>query len=268
MEPGDGLRPDFPRLRALLRQDASRSGWRGNPGPPVRARGSTLRSGRERLEQPLKWKRPARDLRELDERPLPRGRCRVDYIAAGLRRRWSAREPTHVSDPDKATGSDRRARTEASVASTTCGWASASRTSVSSHRADQLRTGPRGCAFHLELSRYWAPLADLDLAEIDWLIAGGESGHRAPTRPMRNGSRELRDRLPLPSVSPSSSSNGEDGFRKPAAVLLEGRTVGRHADRGNALSTEPASCLGLLEQSQAGRSWSVYWTAIPLASQR
>src|SRR5712691_6160285 len=56
----------------------------------------------------------ADDLRELDERPLPRADP-VRVLAAGLRRDGRGRA-SHVPDPDQASRTPRQAGTEAAVA--------------------------------------------------------------------------------------------------------------------------------------------------------
>jgi protein gp37 len=60
------------------------------------------------------------------------------------------------------------------------------------HRADQLRAIPAAVRF-ISAEPLLGSLEDLDLAAIDWVIAGGESGpgHR-PLRPEH--ARALRDR--------------------------------------------------------------------------
>ncbi len=60
------------------------------------------------------------------------------------------------------------------------------------HRADALRAVPAAVRF-ISAEPLLGPLEGLDLTEIDWLIAGGESG--ANHRDMRaEWARELRDR--------------------------------------------------------------------------
>jgi protein gp37 len=59
-------------------------------------------------------------------------------------------------------------------------------------RADRLRTVPAAVRF-ISAEPLLGPLEGLNLAGIDWLIAGGESGHRH--RPLNPAwVRELRDR--------------------------------------------------------------------------
>jgi protein gp37 len=60
------------------------------------------------------------------------------------------------------------------------------------HRADYLREIPAAVRF-ISAEPLLGPLEGLELDGIDWLIAGGESGHRhRPVRP--EWVRELRDR--------------------------------------------------------------------------
>ena len=73
----------------------------------------------------------------------------------------------------------------------TCGWASASRTAASSHRADDLREVPAAVRF-ISAEPLLGPLEGSTSRGIDWLIAGGESGPRPPPRGRRVGARPPR----------------------------------------------------------------------------
>ncbi len=87
--------------------------WRGIPGHPYE-QGFDLRLWPERLEQPLRWKRPRAHLRQLDERSLPRGHP-GDLYARRVRRHGT-RAAAHVSDPDQAPRAAGRVGADASVA--------------------------------------------------------------------------------------------------------------------------------------------------------
>ena len=69
--PASGCSKVLAGLCALLRGDVRRALAR-HPWAPYE-QGFDLRLWPGRLEQPLRWTRPAHDLRELDERPVPRG---------------------------------------------------------------------------------------------------------------------------------------------------------------------------------------------------
>jgi protein gp37 len=89
------------------------------------------------------------------------------------------------------------------------------------HRADYLRRTPAQTKF-ISAEPLLGPLNQLDLAEIDWLIAGGESGPRH--RPVRiEWVRELRDRCIAEHVAFFFKQWG--GIRsKTGGRILDGRT--------------------------------------------
>ena len=88
------------------------------------------------------------------------------------------------------------------------------------HRADVLRGVPAAVRF-ISAEPLLGPLERLNLSGIDWLIAGGESGHRC--RPVKLESlRELRDRCLDEGVAFFFKQWG--GFRpKTGGRLLDGR---------------------------------------------
>ena len=119
--------------------------WRGVPGHPYE-QGFDLRLWPERLEQPLRWRRPRDDLRQLDERPLPRGHpgratSREVFDVMGARR------AAHLPGPHQAPRAARRARAAAAVAARTSGWASRIENRRFVHRADYLREVPAAVRF-------------------------------------------------------------------------------------------------------------------------
>jgi protein gp37 len=89
------------------------------------------------------------------------------------------------------------------------------------HRADYLREVPAAVRF-ISAEPLLGPLEGLDLAQIDWLIAGGESGSRH--RLVRvEWLRELRDRCLAENVAFFFKQWG--GVRaKTGGRLLDGRT--------------------------------------------
>lgn len=88
------------------------------------------------------------------------------------------------------------------------------------HRADYLREVPAAVRF-ISAEPLLGPLEGLDLTEIDWLIAGGESGpHHRPIRP--EWVRDLRDRCTEEDVAFFFKQWG--GVRsKSGGRLLDGR---------------------------------------------
>jgi protein gp37 len=89
------------------------------------------------------------------------------------------------------------------------------------HRVGYLRDVPAAVRF-ISAEPLLGPLEGLDLADIDWLIAGGESGPRH--RPVRaEWVRELRDRCTSEGVAFFFKQWG--GIRsKTGGRLLDGRT--------------------------------------------
>jgi len=94
-------------------------------------------------------------------------------------------------------------------------------------RIDDLRATPAAVKF-LSCEPLLGPL-DLDLTAIDWVIVGGESGHRA--RPMQlDWARGIRDQCLAAEVSfffKQWGSHDEAGIRRPKSAcgrLLDGRT--------------------------------------------
>jgi protein gp37 len=88
------------------------------------------------------------------------------------------------------------------------------------HRADYLRRVPAAVRF-LSCEPLLAPLPDLSLDGIHWVIVGGESGRRF--RPMRpEWVRDLRDRCQAKGVPFFYKQSA--GFRPGTGRLLDGRT--------------------------------------------
>ena len=136
LEPRDRLRPRSRPAARTATPRRSPSGSRGVPGHPYE-QGFDLRLWPERLELPLRWRRPklifVNSMSDLFHEDIPRDvhRARV--------RRDAARRPSHVPDPHQAPRAPRRARAASSTGRRTSGWASASRTAGSS-------TAPTTCA--------------------------------------------------------------------------------------------------------------------------
>ena len=83
-------------------------------------------------------------------------------------------------------------------------------------RIDDLRGTSAQLKF-LSLEPLLGPLHELDLEGIDWVIVGGESGHRARPMDPGLGGGTARDLCRAPAC-PSSSSNGAGRTRRRPAV--------------------------------------------------
>jgi len=161
--------------------------WRGVPGHPYE-QGFDLRFWPERLEQPLKWRRPrvifVNSMSDLFHEEIPEAFI-ADVFATMEQAHW------HVFQV-LTKRHERLASLAESLSWPPNVWAGVSienRRFV--HRADFLRRVPAAVRF-ISAEPLLGPLEGLDLEDIDWLIAGGESGHRH--RPMRiEWVRELRD---------------------------------------------------------------------------
>jgi protein gp37 len=161
--------------------------WRGIPGHPYE-QGFDLRLWPERLEQPLRWKRPrvvfVNSMSDLFHEEVPDSFIKsvFDVMAAA---------DHHVFQI--LTKREDRLRALAPLLSwppnVWMGVTIENRRFV--HRADALREVPAGVRF-ISAEPLLGALDGLDLDGIDWVIAGGESGHGA--RPMRlEWARQLRD---------------------------------------------------------------------------
>lgn len=163
--------------------------WRGIPGHPYE-QGFDLRFWPERLEQPLKWKRPrlifVNSMSDLFHQRVP-----TSFITRVFE--VMAQTPHHTYQvltkrPHRMASVLRRIQPVplphvwlgTSIESDEFVW-----------RADHLRQVPAAVRF-LSLEPLLAPVPSLDLSLIDWAIVGGESGPRH--RPMdMEWVRDIRD---------------------------------------------------------------------------
>lgn len=162
--------------------------WRNVPGHPYE-QGFDLRLWPERLDQPLRWKKPrtifVNSMSDLfHERIPPAFIERVfDVMERSPRHQFQVLTKRHERLSELAP----RLPWPENV------WMGVSienRRFV--HRADHLREVPAAVRF-ISAEPLLGPLEGLDLAGIEWLIAGGESG--PGHRPMRiEWVRDLRDR--------------------------------------------------------------------------
>jgi protein gp37 len=162
--------------------------WRGLPGHPYQ-QGFDLRLWPERLEVPLRWRRPrtifVNSMSDLFHEEIP-----AEYVAEIFD--VMQRADWHVFQ----ILTKRPERLEALAddlpwpPNVWMGVSIENRRFV--HRADYLRRTPAQTKF-ISAEPLLGPLEGLDLSGIDWLIAGGESGPRH--RPMDvEWARDLRDR--------------------------------------------------------------------------
>jgi protein gp37 len=191
--------------------------WRGIPGHPYE-QGFQLRLWPERLDQPLRWKRPrtifVNSMSDLFHERIPEAFIqRVFEVMAGAD--W------HVFQI--LTKRHERLVELAPLLpwppNVWMGVSIENRRFV--HRADCLREVPAAVRF-ISAEPLLGALEGLDLTGIDWLIAGGESGPRH--RPMRvEWVRELRDRCVAEEVAFFFKQWG--GIRpKSGGRTLDGRT--------------------------------------------
>lgn len=162
--------------------------WRGVPGHPYQG-GFDLQLRPERLDQPLRWRHPrtifVNSMSDLFHEEIPdefvhdvfrvigEADWHVFQILTKRHERLADLAPRLTWPPHVWVGVSIENRRFV-------------------HRADYLRTVPAATRF-ISAEPLLGQLGALDLSGIDWLIAGGESGHRH--RPMRpEWVRDLRDR--------------------------------------------------------------------------
>lgn len=162
--------------------------WRGIPGHHYE-QGFDLRLWPERLEQPLRWRRPrvifVNSMSDLFHEGIP-----DDYVAEVFD--VMVRAPQHTFQI-LTKREDRLADLAPDLpwpANVWMGVTIENRRFV--RRADRLREVPAAVRF-ISAEPLLGPLEGLDLTGIDWLISGGESGHRH-RRVDVEWLRELRDR--------------------------------------------------------------------------
>jgi protein gp37 len=191
--------------------------WRGIPGHAYE-QGFDLRLWPQRLEQPLRWRRPrtifVNSMSDLFHEDIP-----DDFIMEIFRVMGEA--DWHVFQI--LTKRHARLAELAPVLdwhpNVWMGVTIENRRFV--HRANYLREVPAAVRF-VSAEPLLGPLEGLDLSGVDWLIAGGESGYRH--RPVRTEwLRELRDRCCADGVAFFFKQWG--GLRsKTGGRFLDGRT--------------------------------------------
>lgn len=191
--------------------------WRGIAGHPYE-QGFDLRLWPQRLEQPLRWKRPrtifVNSMSDLFHEDIPEAFIE-DVFSVMAEADW------HVFQI-LTKRHDRLAELAERLPWSPNVWMGVSienRRFV--HRAEHLRAVPAAVRF-ISAEPLLGPLEGLDLSGIQWLIAGGESGSKH--RPVRaEWVRQLRDRCLAEDVAFFFKQWG--GVRsKSGGRLLDGRT--------------------------------------------
>src|SRR4051794_25394306 len=145
--------------------------WRGIPGHPYE-QGFDLRLWPERLEQPLRWKRPrtifVNSMSDLFHERIPESFI-ADVFSVMQRAHWHVFQVL-TKRHERLVDLAGRLPWPPNV------WMGVSIESHRFvHRAEHLRAVPAGVRF-ISAEPLLASLEGLDLAGVDWLIAGGESG--------------------------------------------------------------------------------------------
>lgn len=168
--------------------------WRGVPGHPYE-QGFDLRLWPDRLEQPLRWRRPrtifVNSMSDLFHEGIP-----DDYVAAVFD--VMKRADHHVFQV-LTKRHERLVELAPQLPWPKNVWIGVSienRRFV--HRADFLRAVPAAVRF-ISAEPLLGPLEGLDLSDIHWVIAGGESGYRH--RPVKEEwLTDLRDQCRVASI--------------------------------------------------------------------
>ena len=201
--------------------------FRGVPGHPYE-QGFDLRLSPRSWPSRFRWTSPETDLRQLDERPVPRrtSPTTTSTRCAGVMQRG---ELAHLPGADQAVRADARP-----ACGTGCGsprdephiwWGvSVENRKHGLPRIEHLRDAPAAVRF-LSVEPLLEDLGAIDLDGIDWVIVGGESGHGA--RPMdAEWVREPPRPVPGRRASRSSSSSGAGSARSsPGASSTAGPTT-------------------------------------------
>jgi protein gp37 len=162
--------------------------WRRIPGHHYE-QGFDLRLWPDRLEQPLRWNHPrtifVNSMSDLFHEGIP-----LEYIQRVFEVMIAAPQHTFQILTKRHQRLTEVAPELSWPPNVWMGVSIENRRFV--HRADYLRQVPAAVRF-ISAEPLLGPLEGLDLTGIDWLIAGGESGHHH--RPVKiEWARELRDR--------------------------------------------------------------------------
>jgi protein gp37 len=169
--------------------------WRGVPGHPYE-QGFALRLWPERLEQPLRWRRPrmifVNSMSDLFHEDIPEEFIHevFDVMRQADWHTFQVLTKRHERLVDLSSALDW-------PPNVWMGVSIENRRFI--HRADYLREVPAAIRF-ISAEPLLGPLEGLGLSDIDWLIAGGESG--PGHRPVREEwLLDLRDRCAVENVA-------------------------------------------------------------------
>jgi protein gp37 len=173
--------------------------FRGVAGHPFE-NGFDLTLRPERVEQPLAWRRPrmifVNSMSDLFHKEVPRSF--IDRVFDTMEAAdWHVFQLLTKRSSLMRNYLQRRYENRPCPSHIWCGVSVEDRQARS--RIDHLRVAPSGARF-LSIEPLLGPVGDLDLAGINWVIVGGESGPRA--RPMSpDWVREVRDQCVEQGVS-------------------------------------------------------------------
>ena len=164
--------------------------WRGVPGHPYE-QGFELRFWPQRLEQPLRWRRPriifVNSMSDLFHQSVPDSF--IERVLQTIRETPRHTYQVLTKRPGKMASVMRRLQPDP-LPNLWLGTSIENDEYVG--RADHLRATPASVRF-LSLEPLIGPVPSLNLKNIDWVIVGGESGHGA--RPMHETwALTIRDR--------------------------------------------------------------------------
>jgi protein gp37 len=166
--------------------------WRGTPGHPFGA-GFDLTLRPERLEQPLRWKRPRRifvnSMSDLFHRDVPT--YFIDDVFAIMERAHWHQYQVLTKRPEIMRRHMQRRYSVSKLAPPHVWLGVSVEEAKVKRRIDVLRMTPARVRF-LSVEPLIGPLGVLDLSGIGWVIVGGESGPGA-RRMHPDWVREIRD---------------------------------------------------------------------------
>jgi protein gp37 len=199
--------------------------WRGVPGHSYE-QGFELRLWPERLEMPLRWRRPrlifVNSMSDLFHENVPFDFVRrvFDVMALAHWHTFQVLTKRHERLAELASELAWPANVWVGVSIENKRWV---------ERADYLREVRKAAVRFISAEPLLGPLEGLDLTDIDWLIAGGESGPRH--RPVRDEwLTNLRDRCAEAGV-PFFFKQWGGRSSKAGGRILEGETWSEMPDR-------------------------------------
>lgn len=230
------------RLKAM-----GQPGYQNDGDPRTSGPGFRLTPHPDRLDQPLRWRKPRRvfvnsmsDLFHPDVPPDFLARVYAAMVAASDRHTFQVltkrpqRMARLLNDPLFHARVQREvwalgSHMFAGFVRPNIWWGTSIESNRYTFRADHLRDTPAAVRF-LSLEPLLGRLPSLDLTDIDWLIVGGESGLDArPVNP--NWVREIRDRCVAAGI-PFFFKQWGGRTPKANGRLLDGRTWDQYPANG------------------------------------